>query len=198
MSDDGIPDPTELRKKLGIAPHKPVRPTLVGDYDPPNQGARMQMVRNRGLGVTISDYEDEPRVVDEAESAKIDEILKNCPDSSIAWLKKFIVLGSKSAAAKAIGYSPATVKYWRNKYPEFEAILKFYEEELRLRWNDLVEQRGLVGFTEQVFDNTGKLKHTRVRQDPQFHVQLMKKMDPDWKDDTAGTQINITVVRTEE
>ena len=201
MSDDiEFPDPTELREKLGIG--KPVRPLGVERYEQATaNGTVGQIARlgeRKGSAITLADHEPEPRIVDDAESAKIDEILKDCPASCARWLKQYIILGNKSAAFRAINYSAGSGYVWKRAHPTFAALLKFYEEEVRVRWNEVGERRGLEGFREDVYKPDGSLKFTRMRQDPQFMKALLQKVDPDWNNDQAAAQIVINVVREEE
>ena len=195
MSDDEIPDPTELRRKLGILPPKPVKPRPLDRYE--NAVPEANSFLNKGR-TTIADYEPDPRIVDEAEWQKIQEILQDCPPACAVWLKKYIVLGNKSAAASAIGYSAGTISWWKKMHPTFARLLSFYDEELRYRCNEIGERRGLEGFKEEIFNANGSLKMTRIRQDPQFTKALLQKLDPDWKDEQLGTQITINVTREEE
>lgn len=194
MSDDQIPDPTELRRKLGLAKI----PASISAYKRPSSSELSRLKDETSTGATLADFEPVPRVVDPAEEAKIEELLEGCPPACARWLVKYITLGNKSSAARAIDYSAATVGWWKKAHPKFAHLLSFYDDEIRLRWNEVAERRALQGFKEDVFTAEGKLKMTRVRQDPQFLKEMMKKLDPDWKEEALGTQITINVVRTEE
>lgn len=197
MSDE-IPDPTDLRRKLGLLKPVPVRPTVHEFAESTMPAAMTKLAASGASGITLADYEPEPREVDDAESAKISELLEGCPTACAKWLKKYLVLGNKSSASRAINYSAGIVNWWKRQHPPFAALLAFYDEEIRARWNEVAERRALEGFKEEVFKPDGSLKHTRMRQDPQFLVQMMKRVDPDWKDEQLGTQITINVVREEE
>jgi hypothetical protein len=193
-----LPDPLALREKLGISRQKPLDPAREIDGTPAPQAGAPMRPHKGGVSENLAEYEPIPRILEDDESAKIDELLQGCPEASIAWLKKYILIGNESAAAKAIGYSAGMPTYWKKHHPKFAQLYSFYDAEVRARWNEIMQRRALQGFREEHYTADGTLKGYKIRQDPQFAVQLMKRIDPDWKDEQAGTQITINVIQVEE
>ena len=118
-----------------------------------------------------------------------------------AFLTAYAMCWSKAHACRVVDRSPQCVIKWRAD-PPFAELWEALSAERLENWRHYSARKAREGFHKRVYtvDSEGNptLKHHEVREDPSHLKAVMGSIDPDYRQDKNGGDLQITIVRVHE
>jgi hypothetical protein len=131
--------------------------------------------------LTVQPKTDQPRSHEALELAR-------------AFLEAYADFGQIAEAAAAVNISTGTANYYKQALPGFRGAFDFIEQHVNARWRSAYEHLGAEGYAERYYTADGKLKGSKLRQDPSTWHRIMAARMPEEFGQDRGGGVSVTVV----
>ena len=125
---------------------------------------------------------------------EVDAKYRGLPPKAQAFIRGFVETRRIGEASKVAGVNRNLYRYWLKNVPNFSEVFEVARLDVVDQWRDVYADLAENGLKEWTYDEDGKLKQTRIRQDAATAKAQLMSIDPDFAPDRdKGTGI-ITII----